>query len=186
MITSMGSEQIIAKALSLGVASYIIKKPEDTFLKILPLTISRLLNKNNNKVSASEPDDLTTNKDFYESLANFSMVSIFVHVEDKIVFANRAVVTLLDASSLDTLIGIPSLALVPTDQHEKGKKRIKEIEESGEFAPPIEIQVVQVTSRLIDIETRAIVINFKGKPARMMMTQDISEQKKSRMPSTKQ
>ena len=39
MITSMGSEQIIAKALSLGVTSYVIKKSEDTFLKILPIII---------------------------------------------------------------------------------------------------------------------------------------------------
>jgi PAS domain S-box-containing protein len=179
MVAEMGSEHIAAEVQSAGVANYVIKKSDDVFLEDLSETISRLLTKNEKELGALSSDDLTSHKDFYEAVANFSPVSIFVHAEGKIAFVNPAGVTLLGAGSADDIIGKPSLFIIPPDQHEEISERIEKVEKSGGFAPTIENQFIQISGKVIDVETRATIIDFKGKRARLVMVQDISERKKA-------
>lgn len=168
--------------MSVGVSSYVIKKGEQTFLELLPATVSLLLDKaKRGEISSSLQDDFATNEVFYQTPANFFPVGILVHADGKIIYVNPTGVKLLRAGSAEEIIGKASEEIIAYDQRKLSLDRVEHIELTGVPAAPAEFKFLRMGGSLVDVETIATMITFKGQRARLVIAQDISDRKRSKV-----
>ncbi|MBT7487629.1 MAG: PAS domain S-box protein [Rhodospirillales bacterium] len=102
-----------------------------------------------------------------------------VHADRKLIFVNPAAVRLMGAGSAEELIGKPSMDVVAPEQRDHALKRIEHVESTGVPAPPTEFKYQRLDGSLVDVETIGTMITFEGQRARLVITQDISDRKRS-------
>ncbi len=122
--------------------------------------------------------EILKQKELYQSLFENLPVGVVIHQDGKIVRCNKKAVEIGGAKFEDEIIGKPIIDFVHPDYRKIVTERIKKILETGEEAPPIEEKFLRLDGSVIDVEVRASMILWEGKPAVQVIVEDITEKKK--------
>jgi PAS domain S-box-containing protein len=102
---------------------------------------------------------------------------VIVHSKGKIEFANQSSARLIGASSPAELVGMPVMSFLHPDYRALAIERIKSAMESGQPLPVAEEKFIRLDGKVIDVEVTAVPFAYKGEPAMMTVSSDISERK---------
>lgn len=113
----------------------------------------------------------------YREIAELSPEAILIHVDDTIVYANAAAVTLFRAKSLNEIIGASALNSVHPDDRVKIQGRRKLIRSGQATIVQMDrIRRVRLDGSHMITEVTSSAIDWLGKPAIMIMLRDITMQ----------
>jgi PAS domain S-box-containing protein len=115
----------------------------------------------------------------YQRLVEFSPDAIVVHSEGKLVYANPAAARLVGAASPEEIVGKPIMDFVHPDYHDIVKKRVRKAQDEGKVVEPMEEKFIRLDGQTIDVETVAIPITYKDKPASQVIIRDITGRKRT-------
>jgi PAS domain S-box-containing protein len=122
--------------------------------------------------------EILKQKELYQSLFENLPVGVVIHQDGKIVRCNKKAVEIGGAKFEDEIIGKPVIDFVHPDYRKIVVERIKNILETGGEVPPIEEKFLRLDGSVIDVEVRASMILWEGKPAIQVIVEDITEKKK--------
>jgi two-component system cell cycle sensor histidine kinase/response regulator CckA len=122
--------------------------------------------------------EILKQKELYQSLFENLPVGVVIHQDGKIVRCNKKAVEIGGAKFEDEIIGKPVIDFVHPDYRKTVVERIKKILETGGEVPPIEEKFLRIDGSVIDVEVRASMILWEGKPAVQVIVEDITEKKK--------
>ncbi|MDZ7765690.1 MAG: PAS domain S-box protein [Melioribacteraceae bacterium] len=122
---------------------------------------------------------LRESEERYKTLIESAPDAIAIHVENKIMFANRSSAKLLEAKNVDELVGMNIKKIVHPDTWESTSKRVEKILEVKKDFKLIEEKYVTLKGNVISVEVTAAKIIYFGKPAVQVISRDISERKKA-------
>ena len=121
---------------------------------------------------------LRQSEERYRALFNFSPDALYVHVNGVAVLVNPAFCRLLGADAPAQLIGRSVLEIVHPDFHESIRNRWKLLS-NGRPAPPLEERFVRLDGTVIDVDVRAVPIDWAGSQAVQVIAHDITERKRA-------
>lgn len=113
----------------------------------------------------------------YQSLVEHLPLGVGVHVNGKLVFANRYAYKMMGAKAGE-LIGKNVLDFVHPEFREMVIERIKKVI-VGESLPVIEEKYIRLDGKVIDVETSAIPFVYEGQVANQIIVRDITERKQA-------
>ncbi|MCE9600210.1 MAG: PAS domain S-box protein [Spirochaetia bacterium] len=122
-------------------------------------------------------DALFESEEKYRTLVERSPDGVVVHQDRIFMFVNQSLATLLGYSSPSHLIGRPIVDVIPPDFRDLVEKRVQTALTSEMELPPMEQQLVRADGGLVDVESRAGSIMYRGKPAVQVMFRDITARK---------
>ncbi len=115
----------------------------------------------------------------YRCLVDASPVAIAVHQDGVMKFANETASRIIGAASPKELMGRAILDLVHPSSREIVMQRVRHVLELGLVSSPIEIKLVSIQGKTIDVEISGMQVSFEGKPAVQVVFQDISERRRA-------
>lgn len=115
----------------------------------------------------------------YQKLIGLSPEAIAIHQDGKFIYANKSAINLIKAKSEEELIGKSVLNIVHPDYKDIAAQRIQAMLHKGEDVPMVEEKFICSDGTIIDVEVKAIPIDFKGKPAIQVIARDITKRKRS-------
>lgn len=115
----------------------------------------------------------------YRKLIELLPASIFLHKDNKIIFANKATAKLLGFNSPDELIGKDLFSFISEEFHEIAQNRIELVQTYRQFAPLIEEKFIKKDGSVITAQVVSGLFPYKGTMASLAVAQDISENKKA-------
>src|SRR5919202_1014158 len=122
---------------------------------------------------------LRESEERYRLLVELSPETILVQREGKIAYINPAGIHLLGATASEELIGTPLLERIHPDFREFVQKQIQQVQEQGQQAPLVEIQMVRIDGQVIDVELTGVRIVYQGKLAVQVLIRDITDRKRT-------
>jgi PAS domain S-box-containing protein len=122
--------------------------------------------------------EILKQKELYQSLFEHLPVGVVIHQDGKFVRCNKKAIEIFGAKFEDEIIGKPIIEFVHPDYRKIVTERIKKILETGGEVPPIEEKFLRLDGSVIDVEVRASMILWEGKPAVQVIVEDITEKKK--------
>ncbi len=122
---------------------------------------------------------LRESEENFRRLVESSPDAIFIHVDGKFVFLNRAAVTLFGATSADELIGKDALNFSHPDYHRQVKERARQLHAGRSEVPLMEQKIVRLDGTTVDVEAVAISFVYWGKPAVEVVARDITDRKRA-------
>ncbi|HTX99508.1 MAG TPA: PAS domain S-box protein [Bacteroidota bacterium] len=138
----------------------------------LPSVIRRALEKNEKETSRHSEER-------YRALFEYSPDALYVHVNGTTVLANPACCQLLGATDPSQLIGRSVFEIAHPDSHEAIRQRWKLLEQNT-AAPPLEEKFVRLDGTVIDVEVRAVPIDWMGEKGVQVIARDITERKRDK------
>ncbi len=120
---------------------------------------------------------LRESEERYRRLLDHNPAAIVVHVDGKIVYANKASLDLVAASSPEDALGKQIFEFVHPDYREIVLERVKQCQADEKFAKPIEEKFLRLDGKSVDVEVTAIPITYQGKPASQVVFWDITSRK---------
>ncbi|MBN1756652.1 PAS domain S-box protein [bacterium] len=122
---------------------------------------------------------LRESEERYRLLVDLSPISIALHSENKIIFANKASIKLMGAKSPGEVLGKSIFDFVHPDTRKDVKKRVATMLEQGKSVPLMEEVFIRLDGKEIEVEVVAAPISYAGKPAIQVVFSDISKRKQS-------
>ncbi|MFK8025386.1 MAG: putative bifunctional diguanylate cyclase/phosphodiesterase [Ilumatobacter sp.] len=120
----------------------------------------------------------STNPAWFESIVEMSPEAIFVIQDGVHAFANPAGLTLLGARSLEEIRSRPAIEFLVEEQRDLGIARVA-VTLDGERTDFLRERVVRLDGNFRETEACTTPVVFKGRPATLVLTRDITEQAKS-------
>lgn len=114
----------------------------------------------------------------YRNLVESLPLGMGIHQKGKIVFANEYAASLLEATSVEQLIGRSVLEFVHPSELEAVKERMKSVM-MGHPITSVREKFVTLRGKEIFVETSAHPFTFLGEPAVQLIVRDITEQMKA-------
>ncbi len=111
----------------------------------------------------------------YRRLVDDSPDGILVICQDRIVFANPAVMKMLRADDLGQLIGQSTSMLVHPDEHGQVVVRASQVAD-GEQPPVVQRRMIRLDGSNFEVEASISAFLFAGTPAEQVILRDNSEQ----------
>ena len=124
-----------------------------------------------------EEDSLAQSEELYRTLVDSSPNAIYFHKDEKIIYANPAMATLLGVKSADELVGRSALQHVPKDIQETIKNRWHSMLETGKTAGMLDQKFIKDDGSVIDVAAQGTRISYMSEPAIMIIALDITERK---------
>ncbi|HSP05835.1 MAG TPA: PAS domain S-box protein [Acidobacteriota bacterium] len=121
---------------------------------------------------------LRESKDRYRRLVDLSPYAIMVSSEGRIVYINRAGLSLLGGVNAEQIAGKSVLDFVHPDFHVVAKERMQALG-SEKDAPVTEEKFIRLDGHVIDVEVSAIPFKYQDKPAIQAVIRDITKRKKA-------
>jgi PAS domain S-box-containing protein len=118
----------------------------------------------------------------YRSLVEGSPEPVAVHSQGRIVYANRAALELLGASSSDQVLGKPVFDFLHPDYHRLASERILKMELVGDPAEKVVERLLRVDGSPVEVELAATPISWRGAPAIQLAGHALSEPPPARPP----
>jgi PAS domain S-box-containing protein len=118
---------------------------------------------------------LRESEERYRQLVEFCPDGILIHVDGKIVFANRA----LRESVGHDFVNLPVMQFVHPDFHEVVLARFRRLNEGESAQPWHEIKSVRSDGTITDIEVASQAVALNGRRCVQVMIRDISERKRA-------
>ena len=110
----------------------------------------------------------------YRALVNALPQAIFVHDGTRCLFANPAALQLSGYRSIEEGGDRSVMSLAHPDSVRLLEERSRRIMQSGEPAPPIEIQIIRKDGTPVWVEVTGVRVDFGGRPAVQTLMQDIT------------
>jgi PAS domain S-box-containing protein len=114
----------------------------------------------------------------YRTLVEVSPNAVCVAVEDKIVFVNNTTVKILNAKNSEELKGKSVWQFIHPDSVDTIKSRLNQFKDSKKEAEVAEVKLIRCDGTFIDVGGTSALIDYEGKPGRLIIFQDISVRKK--------
>jgi PAS domain S-box-containing protein len=122
---------------------------------------------------------LRQSEERYRSLVDNAPIGIFVNEEGRFTYVNREMQRILNATSVEQLIGTTVLDRIAPEFHQIVKDRIHELMENGQQAPTLDEQYVRLDGSRVDVAVAAIPTSFDGTPKMQVLVLDITERKRA-------
>jgi len=119
---------------------------------------------------------LRESEERYRSLVELSPDAIMLHTDGRFIFANRATLKLLGATTAEEIIGTKVIDRVHPAWRDKVQHRFAELY-SGTEVPMIEEQLIRLDGSAVDVEVAAVGFVFNGKPTVQVVARDVTERK---------
>ncbi len=113
----------------------------------------------------------------YRQFIELAPYGVFVQSGGRFVFANPKALSILGASSPVDLLGKRVIDIVHPDYQDAVRDRVRRITEQGIAVPPLEQKWLRLDGRVIDGEGVAVPYIHEGKPAALVLIQDITARK---------
>jgi len=105
--------------------------------------------------------------------------AIGIYVEGKIVLVNKECLKLLAAASADELIGKPVTQFVHPDYRVIVQKRMQKAAHEGIVLPLTEEKFIRLDGSFVDVEVKAMSIQFGNQSGVQLIVRDITERKEA-------
>jgi diguanylate cyclase (GGDEF)-like protein/PAS domain S-box-containing protein len=128
-------------------------------------------------VDINDAQGTTQPGNVFEALVQLSPDATFVLQDGRIVYANRAAVALLRASTVDDVLGLTIPDLIHPEFLARVEARIAHMLATGELVPPMEQKYLCWDGGIVEVESRSAPFHYKGKVAIQAIARDISERK---------
>jgi PAS domain S-box-containing protein len=112
----------------------------------------------------------------YRMLVERSPGAIFVHSEEKFVFANAAAATLLGAATTDELLGLSLWSVVHPDFHAAIRAHIVTLA-TDQATPSFELRFNRLDGSAVDVEVIGLAFTFDGKAAVQVIAFDLTQRR---------
>lgn len=123
-------------------------------------------------------NELQESEERYKKLVELSPDSIFILHDYSIEYANSTGAKLLGVSSADLLSGKPVSEFIHPDYSDLAQGRVSQIQTSGCTVPAVELKIVKTDGTVVDIESTAASIHYKGRDYFLVYARDISYRKR--------
>jgi PAS domain S-box-containing protein len=115
----------------------------------------------------------------YRQLVDVAPIAIFIRCDGHVALANSRAALLFGVASPADLVGVAILDLVHPDFRDRVVSRMHLLDTTGQ-PQPIEAQtLIRRDGSLVEVELAAISIDYEGRPAAMVVAQDITERKRA-------
>jgi two-component system cell cycle sensor histidine kinase/response regulator CckA len=104
---------------------------------------------------------------------------VFVHVDERIQFANRALARMLGAESPGDLVGRGLWDVIAPEYGELVRSRVVMTREAGGPLPPIEQAYVRLDGSRVPVEATAVTLRGEQVETHLVYARDISDRKRS-------
>jgi len=115
----------------------------------------------------------------YRRFVELAPFGVFVNAGGRFVFANPKALEILGARSQADVIGRQVIDFVHPSSQDFVRERIRRLLELRESVPPREAQWIRVDGLVIDCEATAVPHEYRGRPAALVMIQDITSRKQA-------
>ncbi|MCD4776372.1 MAG: PAS domain S-box protein [Candidatus Aegiribacteria sp.] len=122
---------------------------------------------------------LRESEERYRRLLDHNPAAIVVHVNGKIVYANKASLDLVAASCPEDALGKMIFDFVHPDYRSIVLDRLELCQKDGKFAHPIEEKFLRLDGESVDVEVTAIPITYQGQPASQVVFWNITSRKQA-------
>jgi PAS domain S-box-containing protein len=113
----------------------------------------------------------------YKQLIDSLPKSIFIHHNNKIIYANQATVSMLGAASMNDLIGKSLYDFILPEYTERMTERLKQVKKGKLPLINIEYKATRLDGNLFFFEGSSMCITFEGKDAVLSIGNDITVRK---------
>lgn len=115
----------------------------------------------------------------YRALTDLSPDGIFVQVDRRIVFVNKAGVRLVGAEFVEELIGQDALELLRSDHHNESEEQVARILLEGGTTEATEYRLSRLDGPAIDVEITSAPLTYQGKRAVQLVARNITERRRA-------
>lgn len=115
----------------------------------------------------------------YQSLFELSPDAIGVITNEKIKFANMAMVNLLGAKSIKQIIGKNIFDFVDISAKNYVSKKMLAIQKGNKISPLIEESLIKLNGEVSDVELTVSPLKYEGSESIQIIARDISQRKKT-------
>jgi len=113
----------------------------------------------------------------YQRLLEQSFDGIIVHMDGRIIYANRSAASIVGLDDPNAFIGMNIYDFVHDDSLKTVRQRVRKMYEESVAMPMIEEKFVRSDGIPVDVEVSAASVNAKGKNLVQVVFRDISERK---------
>jgi PAS domain S-box-containing protein len=113
----------------------------------------------------------------YRALVDNSADAIYIHIDGEFVFANPAAVKMFGFSSAEDLIGQDLFKRIHPDDRAIIEKRGKSVVKNKNSVELLEQRILTEDGRTVDVEASASFVMYKGSPANLVISRDITSRK---------
>ena len=122
----------------------------------------------------TQSETLIASEKKYRELIEYLPYGILIQSEEKIVFANQRMLSLLAAEELSQLIGKPFIDRMHPDYRSTLEHQIQFVINKQQVTPVMEEALLRLDGQIVDVEVRACPVNYENKPAVQFIINDIS------------
>ena len=122
---------------------------------------------------------LRESEEKYRQMVDLSPDAVTIHQEGRWVFANPAAARILGVEEPSQLVGRSLLDFMRPDIHQQVKARWKQLYEDKQPVDMAELSMVRPDGTIVYLETSAIPVVWKGRPAAQGVARDITERKRA-------
>ncbi len=115
----------------------------------------------------------------FRSLIDWSPEALAVHRDGVLIYANPATLEMFGAASANDIVGKTISDLVHPDVRQDLTARLMPAAEGEAARAPLEERFIRLDGAVIDVELRAISIDYDGAPATQVAMRDITERKRN-------
>lgn len=120
---------------------------------------------------------LKESEERYRNLVEHSPEPIIVYGDSVIVYANPAALKLVGAESENQLRGKSALEFIHPDERNELQEQIEYLLKAEKPTNSIEKKLVRLDNQLINVEIRAVPVEYLGKPLIQLLCRDITHKK---------
>lgn len=121
---------------------------------------------------------LRESEERYRAIFEQSPDGIALVQNERIVFANPAMLALHGAATPEQILGRPVLDFVPAEDHELVRAQLAHPPRPGDISQLIEGRLQRLDGSIADVELRQSLSNWQGLPSLQIICRDVSERKK--------
>ena len=121
---------------------------------------------------------LKESEERYRNLVELSTNAIYIAIDGKYVFSNRAGVRLLGANGPDEIVGREVLDFIHPEFRDAEHQRVRTIQQEGVTPLAQEEKYLRLDGAVVDVDAVAIPFTFQDRPAILIHAHDITERKK--------
>jgi two-component system, cell cycle sensor histidine kinase and response regulator CckA len=121
---------------------------------------------------------LRESEERYRNLVELSTNAIYIEIDGRYVFSNRAGVRLLGASSPEELVDREVLDFLHPEFRDLEEARVRTLRENGLAQTALEEKYIRLDGAVVDVDVAAIPFTFQDRQATLILAQDITERKK--------
>ena len=121
---------------------------------------------------------LRESEERYRNLVELSTSAIYIAIDGKYAFSNRAGVRLLGASDPGEIVDRRVLDFIHPDYRDAERERVRMLREDGITPLPREEKYVRLDGVVVDVDVTTTPFTFQDRSAILILARDITERKK--------